>query len=220
MGVALAPSKIAKPRRCGMAVMLRNKGNHRKYMTIGALCGTWSCPTCGAFLKRKWSEHISSKLATLSRVFILILSNDSHWDTIHMRIRRTKGSYIVIKQQDGKLVVVSDMVVGGESVSVAEALSRLAQAIQNMTDRRPIHTSRSWALPKKNPELGAWERVSKLSVNVDEVEKIAKASGITVNSFFANHQMGFILELPENWIGGETRLLDLLASDGGLGKKA
>lgn len=219
MGVALAPSKIAKPRRCGMAVLLRNKGNHNKYMTIGALCGTWSCPTCGAFLKRKWTEHISSKLTVLSRAFILVLSNESHWDTVHMRLRRAKGSYVAIKQQDDRLVVVSDVAVGGESVSVAEALSRLEQAIQNVTNRRPIHTSRSWALPKKSPELGAWERVSKLSVDVDSVEKIAKASGITVNSFFVDHQIGFILELPDDWTGGETRLLDLLASDGGLGKK-
>jgi len=219
MSVAIAPSKIAKPKRCGMAILLRNKGNHKKYMTIGALCGTWSCPTCGAFLKRKWGEHISGKLTALPRVFVLTLSDESHWDTIHMRLRRAKGSYAVIKQQDGGLIIFSDVAVGGEAISVAEALAKLEQVLQNVTDRRPVHTSRSWALPKKNPELGAWERVSKLSVGVDSVERIAKASGITVNSFFIDHQIGFILELPDSWSGGEARLLELLASDGGLGGK-
>jgi len=213
MSVSTKPGEFVSPSGvCGVAILLQNKTNRSKYMTIGALCGSWRCPTCGIFLRRKWIEHLSGKLASLSQVFILVLPDTSRWDTFHMRFRRAGGSYAIVRQDTGELVVFSDIAVGGESIPLSSVLAKLDKAVQDAADRRPIHTSRNWSLPKVVARLGSWERVSRLSVDIGSAERIVKASGLATSSFFTAYQVGFVVELPSSWEGGEERLLRLLAS--------
>jgi len=208
-GVSL--KELVKPqRRCGVAVLLRNKTNPSKYMAIGALCGSWKCPTCGPYLRRKWTEHLTSRLMASGVISVLVVPDKSRWDTISKRIQRAGGQYAIIEQANGTLVALTTAS-EGEVVSKAVALSRLEKAVQLASDSRPVHTSRGWSLPKSAPKLGAWERVSRLHISVDDAKRITEAVGIKAETFFADYRTGFIVDLTGDWVEGDGwRYLKLL----------
>jgi hypothetical protein len=165
-------------------------------MVIGVLCGSWKCPTCGAFLKQKWTEHLSRKFGDASAIYVSLVSK-ARWDTISKRILRAGGQFTTIEQADGILCVFASAP-QGELVSLDVALELLTKAIQQATlDRRPVHTSRGWGLLKNGPKMSEWERVGQLPASVDEIAKVVESAGNIVHRFWNNLRIGFVVELPD-----------------------
>ena len=197
-----------------MSVLLQNKTNHTKYMVLGVLCGSWSCSTCGPYLVRKWTEHLTDKIMSSAETYVSLVGK-ARWDTVSKRVQRAKGQYAIIEQRDGIIVAFTTVSVGGESVSKATALSRLDKAIKNAASRRPVHTSRGWSLPKTASGASEWERVRSLPVAVDEAERVIKAAGISTSAFFTPQQTGFVLTLPTSADSDNDfkQLLELLTKE-------
>lgn len=188
------PVKAEHPWKCGMSIHLRNKTDRNKHMVTSTLCGSWKCPTCGPFLKRKWIEHLSRKLTESSDIYVSLIST-SKWDTVSMRILRAGGQSATVKQTSGLMLVFTDAP-QGEKITLSEALILLDKAInQAITDKRPIHTSRGWGLPKSKPKLSEWEKVEKLPVDVVEIANAVEQAGIKVTWFWTFQCASFVADL-------------------------
>lgn len=143
---------VSTRRKCGMAIHLRNKVSKNKHMVIGALCGSWKCPTCGAFLRQKWTAHLCNKLSSAGTVYVSIVGK-SRWNTISKRIARAGGQFATVEQADGILMVFTT-VAEGEMVSGDTMLDLLMKSIKEaILEHRPVHTSRGWGLPKTLPRM-------------------------------------------------------------------
>jgi len=203
--------ELVKPvgRKCGMAIHLRNRTIRSKHMVIGALCGSWKCDTCGPHLREKWTNHLSGRIQEAGTVFVSLVSK-LRWQTLATRIRRAGKQFATVEQVDGILLVFTTFQVG-EAVVAPVAITMLEKAIWGaVAERRPVHTSRGWGLPKAVPKLSDWERVCKLSITVDEAESAVKAAGLTVLRFWDNLRMGFVVELPDEWEEDDTGFSELL----------
>jgi len=175
-------------------------------MVIGVLCGSWKCPTCGAYLRQKWTEHLSRKLSEFGDIYVSLVGKD-RWNTVSQRILRAGGQFATIEQADGILYLFTTSL-QGELVSHDVALELLGKAIQQATsDKRPVHTSRGWGLSKTEPKMSDWERVGQLPASVDDIAKVVESSGNIVHRFWDNLRMGFVVELPE--------MTDIQVSDDG-----
>jgi len=161
-------------------------------------------------------EHLTSRMMDSGIISVFVVPSKTKWDTISRRIQRASGQYAIIEQVDGTLVAFTDSS-EGEAVSKVVALARLEKAIQSAVNRHPVYTSRGWSLPKTEPKLGAWERVSNLRVSVDDARRVTEAAGIRTETFFAGYRTGFVVDLEGDWAEGDGwRYLELLS---GLNKR-
>jgi len=203
--------ELVKPqRKCGMAIHLKHKSDKGKHMVIGALCGSWKCPVCGVHLRKKWVDHLT---AMMDRAAVYVsLVGKSHWGTVSKRIARADCQFATIEQVDGLLMVFTTCPLT-ERINPAILPELLTKAINGaITDRRPVHTSRNWGLPKTAPKMSDWERVSKLPITVDEAVKSVEAAGLDVVIFWDNLRLGFVVELlGTGWDGDGDRFTSLLS---------
>ena len=196
-------------RTCGMAIHLRHKVNRRKHMVVGVLCQSWGCDTCRPYLQRKWTEHLTHLILSVPDVYLSLVPKN-RWDTVSKRISRAGGEFATVEQA-GEMLTVFTSVVMGERVSKATAITVLEQVIDNaITRHRPVHTSRGWGFTKDMTKMSEWERVSKLSVTVDEAKRVADAFGLRVDRFWGEFKTGFVVELPVEWSVGRQEEFTLV----------
>lgn len=204
---------LAKPRRksCGVALHLRNKANPFRHMVTGGLCGTWKCPTCGDYLRKKWVEHLTAKFQPLESVYISLVGKP-RWQTVAKRILRASGDFATV-EQSGDMLMVFTNVSMGEHISNNSILTLLTKTINNAetsSGHRPVHTSRGWALVKTPPKMSEWERIDNLPITVDEAEKVVKTLGLIMYSFWDDQRRGFVVDLPDVWVAKELEFNKLL----------
>ena len=191
-------------RMCGMPVQLRHKVQRQKQMVIGVLCQTWGCQNCVPHLREKWKQHLSSKFMEADTLYVSQVPK-LKWHSTYVRLQRQGADYAIIEQPDGNLTLFTPAQVGGEQQPKAIALTLMEDALDNaITDHRPVHTSRSWGLPKtpSTSKLSEWERVDRLPITVEEAERVVRAVGLQTEFIYYEQQVGFVFTVPESWLDG------------------
>ena len=189
---------VRPQKRHGVPLLFRNKANRSQVMVKWVSSNTWNNEECATELRQKWLVHLTGILSREEQIYVSHIDK-KNWRTLSKRVLRANGESAIIEQAGEYLVVFTNAPVG-EPVSKAIALSMLERAIasaESPTKKRPVHTSRGWGLPKTStPKTSQWERVSKLSVSVEEARKIVESVGLEPSSFFGDFASGFVLTLP------------------------
>jgi len=199
-----------------MAIHLRNRGNKNKHMVIGALCQSWKCTRCGPYLRSKWLQYLTYRLAQENKVYTARINKDI-WDTVSKRIARANGNFATIELPGNILVIFTDTnIKGGTIASLSTALEMLEESFYgSILDRRPVHTSRGWKLPNNVNKMSEWERIDKLPITVPAAEKVVRALGLSVKCFWEESRSGFLVDIPDEWgKGGDSKLCIALAGGG------
>jgi len=188
-------------KRCGMAIHLKDKINKYHRSVIGVLCGRWSCGVCGPYLRTKWLNHLSVVFGELESVYISHIIK-SQWGTVQKRITRAGGNYAHIELASGVLVVFTNMV-EGSLIPDDAVVDLLHLAIDAATSaHKAVATSRGWSLAStiERVDRTKWERVSRMSVSVDEVKMAVTKMGLkaSTNFCYAN-SVGFYFNLSREW---------------------
>ena len=197
-------------KRCGMAIHLRHREERRRQRILGVLCGCWDCSVCGPYLKEKWRNHLHPLISDKASVQFSVISKQD-WQRIYRRIRRAGGEFVKIELQDGYLVILTT---ADEGVPLPQSIrSGILNTVINAAtfNHKSISTSRGWALPKDDEHDKQWERVSALSISVDEAREVVRELGLKPREIPLSTtqkmgmQEGFDVWLPENWLDDGER---------------
>ena len=210
--------KSAKPPRqkCGYTVHLWSKDDHHKNLALRALCGSWKCPQCGEYNKRKWISHITyvtrffDAAGHLSRRASMFETSPEEWkSSVSKWLKRQDADFMHIRLADGRLIVINNGGVGEmySGDKFRSALEKIFQAVGY--DRKPVFTSKRWRLPKPNTKF-RWVRLNNLWLTLSELEKALAGLENQPVKIVKKDKDRVIFECPAEWT---DEMLEDLAND-------
>jgi hypothetical protein len=128
--------------------LLQGRGNPRVGLALRADCRRYDCPACGPRRLFRWLSHFLSIFELQASMYAAHIASEQ-FRALREYIRRNAGDYLAITQADGRILLIAN---GGfpssRLVSPLEAADWTAKALQSLDARKkPIRTSRAWALP-------------------------------------------------------------------------
>ena len=98
-------------------------------------------------------------------MYLSVMSINVSWHAVSTRLRRAGAQYVRIKVGDEYAVLHTELLPGSVLIPQGMAQGVLKAAIEAVVhDRRPVSTSRGWAMPKEGVVESEWERVSGMPV--------------------------------------------------------
>lgn len=192
---------------CVYVTVLRNRKNPTKHLAQAVLCGTWSCPTCSPWLKRRWEMHLNPLLSESSVVHRLEI-DESRWNAVRAMITREKGNYVRFRISERTLVILTDAdIMPSDGVPVRERAKALRDILVAVPlGSRRVSTSRGWKLEKQQEGSGEWEVVGTTPDRIETVEQVLRSMGIIPSTFEGEESpapSAFLSwEVPEEWLAG------------------
>ncbi len=188
--------------KCGYIIHFRSQGDHYKNLAFSAYCGSWACPQCNKYNKKKWIDHI--KCMTLlnvegilsSSAFLFEITSEEWESSIKKRLSRQNVDFARIRLANGRLAVVNNGN-NGEFFSDDRFDSALASIFDAVGyDRKPVSTSKRWRLATKKPSF-KWDRLNNLYLTLPELkDELQKLGARTEYTQYSN---GIIFEYPNSW---------------------
>jgi hypothetical protein len=172
--------------------LLQGRSNPRVGLALRADCRRYDCPACGPRRLFRWLSHFLLIFELQTSLYAAHIASEQ-FRALREYIRRNAGDYLAITQADGRILLIAN---GGfpssRLVTPLEAADRTAKALQSLDARKkPIRTSRVWALPDygeqsdyvrrgaapkgRFPLVLERLRRSKLETSVDRAEHGARA---------------------------------------------
>lgn len=114
-------------------------------------CKSWGCPHCRKEKRKTWRKRIKPLLSARPRIWRLTIKT-SHWARTYIKLLRHKANYVAIDDNQGNLVVFSDVEIKGWQAMVGAGAAIMAcqlidEAGVKPSGKRPVRTCRKWKLP-------------------------------------------------------------------------
>jgi transposase len=155
------PAHLSCPRAQRLLLQGRRDVHQGSLLRLG--CRSWSCPVCHLRQQRLWAEHLLRicfcRLRGKGLLFFSGIEPD-RWAAAARRLRRKKADYLLVKTGEPYHVLLATCPPKDHddwACSVAGGYYDALDAITSIPrgTRRPISTSKGWALPKGPPK---WKR--------------------------------------------------------------
>jgi hypothetical protein len=130
--------------------LLQGKSAPRKGLAVRVDCRRYGCPPCAARRRCYWLTHFMPLFAEHGRLHAWHGQQQGKGRPApYWALRRCRADYASFSCPDAALVLATHALPGSEPVDVLGAVELAAQALLSLgagSPRKPINTSRSWAL--------------------------------------------------------------------------
>ena len=180
-----------KPKsKCNTVIVLQAVDDpaYQRYQRV--MCNSWECKVCRPELEAKWLDGLKGYLAEAEAIYLDTI-DASAWASYRRSLSREGGKYIKVALPNNKLAIINTVKGGLVDPSMREGL--LSAALGAAVGRRPISSSRAWALPNEPKGEAKWVKLQRLPYNIDFALGVAEHSG---RGLVIPWQQGFDVILP------------------------
>ena len=131
---------------CGKRHAITRQG--RKYLSVVFFCGSWSCPRCADFFRRRWIDHLQE--VTAGQPLYIMHTIDNDWGRLRRSLNRLGAEYAKVTVGDEITIILNQAIAGSEPLPQDNLGERLEALIPHEAKTCPISTSRGWQRAKKS----------------------------------------------------------------------
>jgi hypothetical protein len=160
---------------CGKHHAISRQG--KKYLSVAFFCGSWSCPRCADYFRRRWIKHLQE--VTNGCTLFITNFEYSDWGRLRRSLNRLGSDYIRISTFEQNTLITNKPIPGCVPILEGQLVDRLEALIPHTFMFSPISTSRGWQLEKKvkDPEKEKATLVTRTFLPIDLQQFIAKKLG-------------------------------------------
>jgi hypothetical protein len=128
--------------------LLQGRSNPRIGLALRVDCRVYGCPVCGLRRRCRWLFHLMNIFDLQAALCVAVVGVDQ-LAVLRKYVHRQEGDYVAIAMTDGRLTFIASCnFPGAELTTKADAAEFAAVALQSLDTgkRKPISTSRAWAL--------------------------------------------------------------------------
>jgi hypothetical protein len=160
---------------CGKRHAISRQG--KKYLSIAFFCGSWNCPRCADYFRRRRIKQLGE--VTNGCTLYIIHFEYSDWGRLRRSLNRLGSDYIRVSTFEHHTLITNKPIPGSEPIAEGQLLERLEALIPHTYMVSPISTSRAWQLEKKvkDPAKEQATLVTRTFLPIDIQQNIAKKLG-------------------------------------------
>jgi hypothetical protein len=134
--------------------LLQGRANRHIGLALRVDCRAWSCPTCSLRRRCRWMLHLMGIFELQTSLYAQHITAQQI-AALRKCVHRQDGDYLAISQSDGRILFVASCAFPSSRLATPlDAADLVALALQclDTAKRKPVSTSRGWALHENRSE--------------------------------------------------------------------